>query len=141
MNSTKPGLTKPGKTLTSKPQFFCSLTLSRTIERNLRGTDLTTVSRLRIVMFVKTDSMKLIPRIAVRFLVTYSTLNSVLDATIVFLDLPAPWDAVEHAKKALRVSQNGILYQSSSSSDPPARKTEQHVYVVSVPAWNKYYAP
>ena len=63
----------------------------------------------------------------------------------VFLDLPAPWDAVQHAKIALRVcssrfhvSCHRVQYLIASVD---YRKTAQHGYAVLVLVWNKYFGP
>jgi tRNA methyltransferase complex GCD14 subunit len=60
----------------------------------------------------------------------------------VFLDLPAPWDAVEHAKKALRVRL--VSFQNIPSAQPTLpidRKTVRLGYAASVHAWSKFCVP
>ena len=66
----------------------------------------------------------------------------------VFLDLPAPWDAVEHAKIALRVCSSRFFFTCLATVfqyliDPfcDYRKTAQHGYAVLVLAWNKFLGP
>jgi hypothetical protein len=59
----------------------------------------------------------------------------------VFLDLPAPWEAIEHAKKALKVCLFFFVHAYILlETDVRSRKTVFLASAALALAWSKYYA-